>query len=234
MKTFVVHQSVLAKSPVFAAMCKQPFREANEQHINLPDDDPETMGRVISWMYFEEFKSGTDEEWNAMSTFEKLKIRGMALIVAEKYGLDKLKKLMMSKLRPVDAHRETQPCRLLQLDSDKESNSKFASALFQTAQMVYEYIPESETAFRTFFVETAWLLFAKSHDAEVPQMKEELEELAESGGHFAKDCVKISRELHVKMAELHKEPVKAKVKKRKADDLPLQPKRCKVANQPGV
>ncbi len=51
--TFHVHQEILFKSsPVFKAAFSGACRESSEHRMALPEDDPETVERLMQWMYF--------------------------------------------------------------------------------------------------------------------------------------------------------------------------------------
>ena len=47
----LVHEAVLAGSPVFRAMTGLPFKEKEEQVIRLPDDEPSHIRCVVAFLY---------------------------------------------------------------------------------------------------------------------------------------------------------------------------------------
>lgn len=47
----LVHQAVLAGSPVFRAMIGLPFKEKEEQVIRLPEDEPSHIRSVVAFLY---------------------------------------------------------------------------------------------------------------------------------------------------------------------------------------
>ncbi|KAI9743416.1 MAG: hypothetical protein M1835_002924 [Candelina submexicana] len=60
---FEVHKTVLCQSPVFAAMCSSKFKEAHDKHVKLPEDDPEDVGKLVQYLYAQDFgiKASEDE-----------------------------------------------------------------------------------------------------------------------------------------------------------------------------
>ena len=54
---FQVHQNILFDaSPVFKAAFCGNFQEASERSMPLPDDDKDSVGRMISWLYTKVFE----------------------------------------------------------------------------------------------------------------------------------------------------------------------------------
>lgn len=67
--TFHVHQELLFNtSPVFKAAFSKTYQESNERCMTLPDEDPETVERLMQWLYFKSLSLtkavcvGTSEE----------------------------------------------------------------------------------------------------------------------------------------------------------------------------
>lgn len=53
-RAFHVHQELLCKSsPVFKAAFSGAYQESSERCIALPDEDPETVERLMQWLYCE-------------------------------------------------------------------------------------------------------------------------------------------------------------------------------------
>lgn len=75
------HKFVLsARSDVFAAMFSQPFRETNENTVNLTDADPDSIKSFVRFLYTD----NTDH----IKTFEEA---SSLLILSEKYNVKRLK-----------------------------------------------------------------------------------------------------------------------------------------------
>ena len=55
-RTFHVHQELLFKSsPVFKAAFSGAYQESSERCMALPDEDPETVERLLQWLYSKSF-----------------------------------------------------------------------------------------------------------------------------------------------------------------------------------
>lgn len=56
----LVHEAVLAGSPVFRAMTGLPFKEKEEQVIRLPDDEPSHIRCVVALLYTGDFSTPSE------------------------------------------------------------------------------------------------------------------------------------------------------------------------------
>ncbi|RDL36734.1 Uncharacterized protein BP5553_06086 [Venustampulla echinocandica] len=54
-ETFPVHLSILRKSEYFRRALDGTFREAEDQAIDLPEEDPSIFGFLVAWLYEEKF-----------------------------------------------------------------------------------------------------------------------------------------------------------------------------------
>jgi hypothetical protein len=54
-ETFPVHRDILLKSEYFRKALDGEFREAGEQAIDLPEEDPDIFSFVIAFLYEEKF-----------------------------------------------------------------------------------------------------------------------------------------------------------------------------------
>lgn len=55
--TFKVHRFIICKQSQFFETARTgPFKESTEQTVDLPDDDPETVERVISYLYMGDYQ----------------------------------------------------------------------------------------------------------------------------------------------------------------------------------
>ena len=50
-RSFKVHETVLCRSPVLAAMCSTQFIEGTTRIIRLPEDDPDGIVDLLKWLY---------------------------------------------------------------------------------------------------------------------------------------------------------------------------------------
>ena len=48
---FFAHESVLSQSPVLGRMCIGDFKESKQKHIDLPEDNATTFGKVLDYLY---------------------------------------------------------------------------------------------------------------------------------------------------------------------------------------
>lgn len=72
----VVHASHLAKSRVLERMCNSNFLEASQGTIKMPEDDPESMGCVVRYLYKDDFEilsqtSGEQEGFSDVGMFAR-------------------------------------------------------------------------------------------------------------------------------------------------------------------
>ncbi|KAA8642915.1 BTB/POZ domain-containing protein [Aspergillus tanneri] len=70
-----VHRAIVcSQSPFFAAALNSNFREAAEGRIILPEDDMETIKRVVSYLYLQDY----DQERNGLGCPESKEARSVA------------------------------------------------------------------------------------------------------------------------------------------------------------
>ena len=62
---FLVHEALLAESPVFHAMTTLPFIEKEERIIRLPDDEASHVKCMIAWLYAKNFYTPSECELRA-------------------------------------------------------------------------------------------------------------------------------------------------------------------------
>lgn len=55
--SFLVHASILEKSEKLRAIVKGEWKDSLERQIVLEDWDPETVGRLLEWLYTDDYKS---------------------------------------------------------------------------------------------------------------------------------------------------------------------------------
>lgn len=93
--TFNVHKSVLCLSPVLACMCQPNFLEGVTKEIVLPEDDPDSIGRIIHHLYG---NSRAVFSFDSMGLAAADRLADMYSL-AEKYQLPKLKTAIISTLK---------------------------------------------------------------------------------------------------------------------------------------
>lgn len=54
-RTFLAHKGILCKSPFFSCALNGSFREARENTVMLPEDDPKIFSSVLEYLYAEEY-----------------------------------------------------------------------------------------------------------------------------------------------------------------------------------
>lgn len=116
-RLFAAHEDILCLSPFFAAALKGNFREANARTVELPDEDPVIFSAVLEYLYKGDYyprllhnkrhgswelEDQSSEKGKYVSVFRS-EYGGEVLrdtviyCVAEKFGLDELKRLSLRK-----------------------------------------------------------------------------------------------------------------------------------------
>ena len=91
---FSIHRKILASSPVFAAMCSSRWREGSNGSIDLPDDDPDAIGRMIEYLYGQKDEAftlkmaGRDQADKLMQLY----------VLGDKYGLGSFQGMALDRL----------------------------------------------------------------------------------------------------------------------------------------
>ena len=94
---FQVHQDLLFDtSPVFKAAFGGNFQEASERSMPLPDDDKDSVGRMISWLYTKqiELTIPVSKETSAACYMQLAKLNTLA----DKYDIYLLKNQIVDEL----------------------------------------------------------------------------------------------------------------------------------------
>jgi len=71
-ETFPVHRDILTKSEYFRRALDGDFKEAEEQAIDLPEEDPDIFSFVVAFLYEEKFVP-IKAMSNALSKFSQLR-----------------------------------------------------------------------------------------------------------------------------------------------------------------
>ena len=166
---------MLSQSPVLERMCRGPFQESFERHIDLPDDDPEDFGRALEYLYAKDYNTS---DLVGLSLFERL---ASIYIFAEKYQLEDLKKITVKKFQAPDTFHKT------------------PEMFFVLSQRIYENTPESDIVFHSYFNTHAPIVLR----AIAAVVLKDLHAMSEAGGEFARDLFKAQRKAYEDEALSH-------------------------------
>lgn len=196
--SFTIHQTVLARSPVFEAMCRHRFQEGEEKCIRLPEDDPGVIGCLITYLYTDSYHVDTTQGIDKV-----VEACAQAYIVADKYQLTALKTSIMDILTPKWKSGVAIMTEKTTMDEAGGNRRVYIMSFIEAALGLYDVVPESDHAFREFFVEATLrgMWFARL-DGFGRVMMRSLSILAQAGKLFAWDCVELSLQFHEKMKEL--------------------------------
>ncbi len=162
-RKYNVHKAVLCQSPVFAALCDSKFKEAENNHIELPEDDPTDFGVLIHYLYVQKFDTkATQEEPGDLAD----ELADM-YITADKYQLNLLKALTVKKFRAA------------------KTLSSSAQALFPAARRIYDNVPDSEVLFKAYFRSVAPSCLSKIPAGEQSKFLDDTELDGQFGKHVA-------------------------------------------------
>lgn len=162
----VVHASHLAKSRVLERMCNSSFLEASQGTIKMPEDDPESMGCVIRYLYKDDFEiisrsSGEQEGFSdvgrsaraIMEDSEPIEEENIYKAETKTYNSDPV---ALELLAGVYIHAEKyeidnllvlcleKMVPLINLTTDPQSFLKIAAT-------IYRKTPDSDKVFRPYF-----------------------------------------------------------------------------------
>ncbi|KAI9752292.1 MAG: isopentenyl-diphosphate delta-isomerase idi1 [Chaenotheca gracillima] len=157
-RLFAAHEDVLSISPFFAAACKGQFLEAHTKRIYLPDEEPQVLSDVLSYLYRGDYyprllHNKRRNSWELEdahlqsenggraaedSTIHLNSMGGPVLkdtviyCAADKYGLEELKRLALRK-------------------QGLQSGIEVATIL-RSARYAYENTPEGEYRLRAHYL----------------------------------------------------------------------------------
>ncbi|KAB8292166.1 hypothetical protein EYC80_007909 [Monilinia laxa] len=127
-KTFHVHRVVVCtQSKPIKAAANGNFRESITGILDLEDDDPNTVARMINFLYTQDYDDTTTSEESQIEPHGPLLVNTMLYILADKYDIPPLKTLATKKFE-----------RALRTDWNSPS---FTASL----NLLYEQLPESDT-----------------------------------------------------------------------------------------
>lgn len=167
----MVHQHVLERSPVLVCMTTGSFSEGIRKEIVLPEDDEDTFGRVVEHLY------GNDDvafDLSDLKESESANKLAQMYALAEKYELTGLKVRIVEELKGADLLK------------------KEAIDFFETSRQIWQNTSDSDQIFQAYFEEQALI-----HLKCLPKEKiEELSEMVDLGGSFARKLVRIQAKLY--------------------------------------
>ena len=96
-RAFHVHQELLFKSsPVFKAAFSGAYQESSERCMALPEDDPETVERLMQWLYFKSL--GLVKAVCSVTSNERYWQLARLNTLADKFDVGLLKNSIVDKL----------------------------------------------------------------------------------------------------------------------------------------
>ncbi|KAA8564609.1 hypothetical protein EYC84_011521 [Monilinia fructicola] len=97
-KTFHVHRVVVCtQSKPIQAAANGNFRESITGILNLEDDDPSTVARMINFLYTQDYDDTTTSEESHIENHGPLLVNTMLYVIADKYDIPPLKMLATKK-----------------------------------------------------------------------------------------------------------------------------------------
>ncbi|KAL8648138.1 MAG: hypothetical protein Q9226_006123 [Calogaya cf. arnoldii] len=127
---YLVHETYLCKSPVFARM-QSRFKEALEKRITLPEEQPSHLEAIIGYLYTDDF-GGRGNPQPEMDDTDKAVELAHLYVSAAKYGLEAMIDVIVGKLRLC-----TKP-------------DDFDDWL-EVAEIIYESVPSNRDPYRVYF-----------------------------------------------------------------------------------
>ncbi|KAL9009853.1 MAG: hypothetical protein Q9173_005156 [Seirophora scorigena] len=116
-RLFAAHEDVLSHSPFFAAICRGQYLESGSKRVNLPEELPEIFSSVLEYLYKGDYyprllhnkrrnaweleedsgRNNVESTVYSHSAGQLLLKDTMLYCIAERYGLDELKRLALRK-----------------------------------------------------------------------------------------------------------------------------------------
>ncbi|KAL6714131.1 hypothetical protein ACLMJK_008625 [Lecanora helva] len=92
-QTFKVHKAIIcSRSDFFSACCWGNFKEAKSKCIDLSDDDPKLLSKLLDYLYALEYNVIDVPSSNDSNSYHpELMVHASLYIIADKYGVNGLK-----------------------------------------------------------------------------------------------------------------------------------------------
>lgn len=175
--TFYCHKQVLAISPILERMCETETAKETST-ITLPEDHPGILEHILGYLYFRKFNlpspdllrwdAGWDEPDRLQTHRSANDIIMNTYVIADKYGVDNLKPLLLESL---------------QLRNSTEE-------LYRSAKIVYD-ADADDAVFRNFFKKDLMMKLEHAFNLDDPYLSlSKLDNLAAwgfSGGRLSAD-----------------------------------------------
>ncbi|TGO30104.1 hypothetical protein BPAE_0008g00960 [Botrytis paeoniae] len=138
-RTFPVHRIVVCtQSKPIQAAANGGFMESVTGVLDLEDDDPETVARMINFLYLQDYDDTSEpSEEVEEEGYGRLLVNTMVYIIGDKYDIQALKTLAKKKYEAA-------------IVTDWNTPS-FSASL----ELIYEELPESDTSLASIALETA-------------------------------------------------------------------------------
>ena len=174
---FIVHVSILSRSPIFACMCDGPYIENTNRHIDLPDEDAESFGWFLEYLY-----TGTLPTYDTSPLNHRLKLASL-YILSDKYQLESLKESIIKYIDNV-----ADPW--ISAESD---------VFFTIMHKIYQGVTPTDKYFDSYFSKTA---FKVLNDIDGDR-HDHLKEILSKGEPFAVDVFYVQRSLYKAQRRLY-------------------------------
>jgi len=173
-RVFAAHEDILCLSPFFAAALRGQFREADARQVEMPDEDPQIFSAVLEYLYkgdyyprlrhnkrssHWELENQSSKEYVSESLIHSPVYGGDILrdtviyCVADKYGLDDLKRLALRKQGLVSGIE--------------------VPVLLRSARFAYDNTPDSDSKLRAHYL--ALIIRSRRHFKRSGTMQAEME-----------------------------------------------------------
>ncbi|KAL8942332.1 MAG: hypothetical protein Q9216_001714 [Gyalolechia sp. 2 TL-2023] len=96
-KQYAVHQDVLKQSTVLARMCDGGFKETQERHIVLPEDDPINIGILVQYLYTHDFWIHGNPQTGESKQDSAMRLASL-YVLGDKYDLEDMKAIITKKI----------------------------------------------------------------------------------------------------------------------------------------
>ena len=138
-RSFIAHETVLSKSPVFASMSRGSFEESQTRVFKLSDDDPEIFSLLIGCLYYQHEK--LPDLIDLRKAFPKreaeiYQVIAELYVLADKYQIIGIQKSIVHTNMVGELHDDV-------------------SRFFRAAETIYHNTSSSDCPFRLYFRDNA-------------------------------------------------------------------------------
>lgn len=140
-------------------MCTQPrFEEGRTRQINLPEELPATFELLLEYLYCGEWEIASADPFDAeMKNYVDL------YILADRYAIVQLKAILQEKMTTVVTELQAylgHHGKPLNNDDLRDKHAAHLENFFGTMKRLYDNMPDSDKAFRTFYIRVAERILA--------------------------------------------------------------------------